>query len=442
MKKSILSIVTLTVLLGLVCLLGLSGCAGTVEESPQPPGESAPPAGQSPPDEAAAIRFAGFSAGDDNRDTMRDMLALFADAHPQINAVDESAGYGDYFTELAVQIGGGDAPDVFELNEDFNGFIDLDIIQPLGELAEVHGSDMGVYQEGLIKKFCTRSRQLMGLPFSFGTVMLVYNIDLFDEAGAAYPTDDWTWEDVLITAQQIAEPGEDIWGCYYAMDDFYEFYSKTAQNGGRILNKEGFTLDSPQNVEALQWMQDLVWVFRVMPTEAERGGRSEQDLFAAGRLGMFMADTGSFPDLRERCGDMRWGVAIEPGNVRKATRVSCNLLCVNTSTQAPDAAYTLAHFLSSDPGVARLRLDAQWELPPVSDPVLAEAYAGDTPPENKAAVQGSLSYSLNPLVPDHYGLLADILVPHLQSVRDNTAIPREALDAAQWEAEAQIDLPE
>lgn len=444
MKKNVTYTAALIVLLSLFCLMGLAGCADTGKENPGPAGESASPQGGAPADMPAEVRFAGFSAAAGNEQTQKNMLALFADAYPQITVIDESAGYVDYFTELAAEIGSGDAPDVFELDAAHIAvFSDCGAIQPLDEMASSRNSDLGIYQEGLLR-LCKNERQLVALPFSYHTVMLIYNMDLFDAAGVDYPNSDWVWNDVLLAAQKIAKPEEDLWGYYIDASNVDEFYAKATQNRGLSLHgvRTAFTINTSQNVETLQWIQDLIWVYQVMPTAAELAGRSEYDLFAARKLGMFLGDTGMFADLRERCSDIRWGVAIEPGNQRKATQVFCNGLCVNSVSEVPDAAYTLAYFLTSDPGIQGQRLEAGWDLPPVFDPVVMDAYVQDTPPANKAAVLGSIEYSVPPIVIEDIDLLAEILMPHLKAVRDNEEIPVDALDAAQAEAERRISLPQ
>ena len=141
--------------------------------------------------------------GESNGQTLKNMLDLFADAYPGISVVDESAGYGDYFAELAARIGSGDAPDVFELdNTNFIGFVRREAIAPLDGLAASFGADLGVYQTGLIDRICTSRDSVIALPFSYSSVVLIYNMDLFDGAGVEYPTGDWLWEDVLLAAQK------------------------------------------------------------------------------------------------------------------------------------------------------------------------------------------------------------------------------------------------
>lgn len=421
-----------------LCFAGLAGCAKNGEKKPEPAGT---PQSEAPSSEPVTLRFAGFSAGEENGQTLQGMLALFADAYPHITVIDESGAYGDYSTELDALIGSGSAPDVFELDyQDIMKYMDREAIAPLDEMAGGRGLD--IYRQGLVDRLCTARGSLMALPFSYSTEMLVYNMDLFNAAGLAYPTNDWVWNDLLLAAQKIAKPEEDVWGYYFDITDADAFCRKAYQNGDRFYSGKGeFTISNALNVETLQWMQDLIWVYHITPTETELNGRSAEDLFVSGRLGMFPGDARIFDDLRERCGDIRWGVAIEPGNIYKATRVSCNVLCVSSAADAPGAAYTLAHFLTGDPDVQGLRLDAGWDLPTVSDPAVMDAYAQDTPPANKAAVLDSTDYAFIPAGRPDLDLLAyEILTPHLIAVRENAVIPLEALNAAQAEAERQSAL--
>ncbi|MDX9809961.1 MAG: extracellular solute-binding protein, partial [Sphaerochaetaceae bacterium] len=80
-------------------------------------------AGQAEPG-VVTIRYANFSAGEHNAETLRKMVDLFMAKNPNIKVELESMGYGDnYWTSLITRIAGGDAPDAFELNmEQFLAF--------------------------------------------------------------------------------------------------------------------------------------------------------------------------------------------------------------------------------------------------------------------------------------------------------------------------------
>ena len=52
---------------------------------------------------------------------------------------------------------------------------------------------------------------MYGLPSDAQGFIFAYNKKMFDDAGVKYPTDDWTWDDVVSAAKEITKPGN-TWG--------------------------------------------------------------------------------------------------------------------------------------------------------------------------------------------------------------------------------------
>ncbi|MFQ9480465.1 MAG: extracellular solute-binding protein [Oscillospiraceae bacterium] len=44
---------------------------------------------------------------------------------------------------------------------------------------------------------------MYGVPKDKDTVCLVYNKEMFDQAGVAYPDENWTWDDLTEASQKI-----------------------------------------------------------------------------------------------------------------------------------------------------------------------------------------------------------------------------------------------
>lgn len=443
--------VTLLLVLLLVCFSAMGGCNksdnDTVESTslPKESSEDKEVVETSEPEiiETSEIIFSHFSAGDNNAETIGIMLDLFDEAYPNITVTDETTGYGEYFNNLVARFASGDAPDVFELNaENFSSFVTRDQVAPISSVVDGLGIDLSVYNQGLIDSFCSIDGELYSLPFSFSTVVMVYNMDMFDAASLDYPNSDWTIDDVLSAAQKMAKPEEDIWGISTELHHLWAFYKKAEWNGGGVISEDGssFVINSPENIETFQMLQDLVWVQHVMPTQDEFADRGNVDLFAENKLAMCDAGIWAFGEFNERCPDINWGICVEPGITQKGTAVYCNVLCVSASSENQDAATSLANFLCSDPQVAQLRLDAQWELPGVADPSVMESFLQVTPPENKQAVLDSAEYAVAPPILKDFQILADIMGEHLEQLRDGLVTAEEALNAAQEDAEAQINL--
>ena len=93
----------------------------------------------------------------------------------------------------------------------------------------------------------------------YDTVVLFYNQDLFDQAGVAYPTADWTYDDAVAAGKEIMDKVPDVWGLYSPIQ-FWEFYKKAAQNGCEFFNEDmtEVLLDSPACVETVEKMVSFV----------------------------------------------------------------------------------------------------------------------------------------------------------------------------------------
>lgn len=392
-------------------------------------------------DGPVVLRYASFSAGEDNAETFNAMIAAYEEANPGVTIENESTGYGEHFTQLVTKIASGDAPDAFELNmENFLAYAIRGAIQPIDDAAKEAGVDLkGTYAPGVLDS-CSFDGETYAVPLMFSTVLMIYNMDLFDQAGASYPTNKWTWDDAMVAASKIADPANDIWGTFNPVQ-FWEFFKVTQQNGSGLMSPDGskFTINSAQNIETLEYMVSRIYDAKVMPTDTDMAGRGDWDMFVDGRMGMILTGVWAFTDFANRC-DFPWAVEVEPGNTDKATHFFANVGAVSRDTDNAVEAVKFLDFLASDPATVQMRLDAQWELPTVNDPAILEQYLAITPPENKEAVFESLDYAVKPPALEQFQELVEIVNPKLEQVRLGLLSPKEALDAAQAEAEAKIEL--
>lgn len=386
------------------------------------------------------IKFMNFSSADANAKYLEEMKKVFEEQNPDIRVNIETVGYGDYFTKLMTVVAGGNAPDAFELNyENFYTYAKKGVLLNLNDLVATSGFDTSVLNERALDAFSEGGVQY-GLPFSFSNVVLIYNKELFDKAGVEYPTDNWTWADELEAAKKIRALGPMIFGINQPIQ-FWEFYKMVQQNGGSILNedKTAFTLNSPQNVETLQFMVDRILKYNVMPNDAQMAGMGDWDLFSVERIGMIVTGTWSFSTFKEDC-DFEWDIAIEPGQKEKATHFFANGLAISKDSKNIEATFRWISFLSGSKEVARIRIEAGWELPAVTYPEIVELYKQTTPPASKEVVFKSLDYLVTPPVIEQFNEMADIVNRHLEAARYGDKTPQKALDDAQAELEKAIKL--
>ena len=423
--------------LALAALLVLSACgnAAAPAETTGAPAKPAETETQAPaPAEPVTITYCNFNSSGGNEETLAKMVVAFEAEHPNIKVEVETIGYDDYFTQMQTRVAGGTAPDCYELNiENFAAYANK------GQLAEISGVDVSGLNDTALNAFNVGGVQY-GLPESFSNVVLIYNKDLFDQAGVAYPTDDWTQDDLQAAAEAIRALGDDIYGIWQPIT-YNEFFKVVAQYGGALLNedKTAFTINSPENLKAAQTLVDRVLVSNVQPNAAQQGGMGDWDMFMSGRLGMIPTGIWAFQTFTDGC-DFDWDIVVEPGSTQKATHFFSNCVVMNPETKHPEEVAQWLAWLTASTTSADIRLEAGWDLPALKDLGALSSYLEITPPDNREAVFKSLDYLVMPPVIEDYALMSDIITQKLAAAAEGTITAQEALDQAQAECEAQIKL--
>ena len=389
---------------------------------------------EQPAAEPVTITYCNFNSSGGNEETLAKMVAAFEEEYPNIRVDVETIGYDDYFTQMQTRVAGGTAPDCYELNiENFAAYANK------GLLSEISGVDVSGLNDTALNAFNVNGKQY-GLPGSFSNVVLIYNKDLFDQAGVDYPTDDWTQDELQAAAEAIRALGDDIFGIWQPIT-YNEFFKVVAQYGGALLNedKTEFTINSEENLKAAAALIDRVLVSNVQPNAAQQGGMGDWDMFMSGRLGMIPTGIWAFQTFTDGC-DFSWDIVVEPGSTQKATHFFSNCVVMNPETQHPEEVATWLAWLTASTASADIRLEAGWDLPALKNLDALQSYLDITPPDNREAVFKSLDYLVMPPVIEDYALMSDIITQKLAAAAEGTITVQEALDQAQAECEAQINL--
>lgn len=381
--------------------------------------------------EPVTLTYAHFSGAGDQEAALKKMIEVFETKNPDIKIDLQITGYEDYFTKLATTVGGGNAPDVFEMN--MENYLSYMLRGACADLTGMINTEN--YSEGTLAAVSSDGK-LYAVPMSFSTCLLFYNKDLFDQAGVSYPTDDWTWADIQAAAEKITALGEDIWGIYQPIT-YNEFYKSVKSNNSSLLTDDysAFTLNTPENVAVLDAMISRVrGENRVMPTQEDMAGRGDWDLFSEGKLGMVITGIWAFSAFTERC-NFNWDVAVEPGYAEKSTFFFANVNCVSPSSDKKEAAAKFIDAMGSDPDIVQIRLDASWELPTIADQSKLTQYLEVTPPANRKAVFDSMDYAAAPPALLEQGAVSEIINNTFSTLEMNDLTAQEALDMIQAELE-------
>jgi ABC-type glycerol-3-phosphate transport system substrate-binding protein len=187
-----------------------------------------------------------------------------------------------------------------EANVFYTYFGELDQVLEAGQ-----GTDITAYvntktvplwnsiQPGM-KEAVTAGTGLYGLPYANYTQGLIYNRQLFQEAGLNPNDPPTTWAQLEADATAITKLGHGIWGYgdYSAGNNGgWHFSSEVDAEGGTMTNAAGTaaTFDSPQGVAVLQALHTLRFTDKAMSPDQGLVWGQLQEQFAAGKLGMYIA---------------------------------------------------------------------------------------------------------------------------------------------------------
>lgn len=372
---------------------------------------------------------------------MADMVQAFNDAHP--NIVVEHVYTGDYDPteqKILTAIHAGNPPDVFlTILSAMRSFLALDALLDITDWAKKDG----IYDDfhpALLGTAMDKGR-LYGLPFQSSTAMLYWNKDAFKEAGLDPEKAPSTWDEMHEYSKKLTKrSGNDAerWGVTIGggWHDWL-FESFVRQNGYVFWQPDKVAFNAPQAVEALELWSALANKDRVMPRHSTWGSSSAD--FVAGRTAMLYHTTGIMTFVKNSA-KFPFGAAFMPKKTQYGSVIGGGPLWI--SKKIPDerkrAAYTFANWMTSTKNTTRWGLatgyvparKSAWELPEV------KKYLQETPGMRTAWDQ--LEYAGAFLQVPQYQKVREILKSSLDSVLDDKAKPKEALDKATEMANAEI----
>lgn len=207
--------------------------------------------------------------------------------------------------------------------------------------------------------------KLWGLAAEIWFSFLFLNLDMFEEAGVAVPTNDWTWDDFLETASQLTK-GEGIEKQYGAASLSGWWHQMVWAWGGEVLNAEETTCVADQEPapQAIQWTADLTLVHGVAPNAEELADQNETALFETGRVGMFERANWYLSEADDKF-QGNWTVVANPvGPGGRASVVQGANYAIFKETAHPDAAWQLLFDMSVGNG-QQIILQETGNFPPV-----------------------------------------------------------------------------
>jgi multiple sugar transport system substrate-binding protein len=240
--------------------------------------------------DAIVLRVANWSgAGDDSEfeQTIRGIYEEFERRNPGVEIRVEGIPDG-YVSKVILSFVAGTEPDVMLLDASSAAiFIDNGVLADLTPMmAADEDFDLDDFFPNVVD-IARRGESVYAIPNDFTPMVMYYNKRLFDRAGVSYPKAGWSFEEFRKTARVLTVPGEQ-YGFSFA-NWMPGWIMWLWNNGGDVIDptlpRASGVLDSPQNVETLSFLRDVIKVDRSAPSLGEAASMGV-DLFANGQAAM------------------------------------------------------------------------------------------------------------------------------------------------------------
>ena len=289
--------------------------------------------------------------------------------------------------------------------------------------------------------------KVLGIPALVDNLAVVYNKDVFKQAGVAEPTADWTWDDLRAAAKAVTDPANKIFGLAFPADGsettVWEYEAMLWEAGGDILNSDNTkaVFNEAGGVRALSMLQGMQQDGSLYLDFHPDAGKSE-NLFNSGNIGMIITgpwDLSGFPDAN-------YGVQVMPsfdaGGNHETIAGPDNWVIFDNGTDRVNASWEFLQYLASPDVILQDSL-ATAHLPTRAS---VEQMPGFSEFDTKFPGVGDFAANLSnvkkarPQIPQ-YPQVSGFLGQAVVSVLLGQAEPQAALDAAAQQSDGVLAIP-
>lgn len=268
------------------------------------------------------------------------------DVEVELTAIPEK---DDHLTRLATSFASGEPPDVFLVNyREYSQFVPRGAIEPFANYTKDR-IDLANYYPQPIEAF-TYDGTLQCMPQNISSLVVYYNVDLFEKAGLKPPKEGWSWEEFRQTAIALTDGKVHGLGVEPQIIRAAPF---VWSNGGEIVDDDDapttFTLDTREAREALEYLVGLVREDGVVPSEEDVAAEDLETRFMTNKLGMILSSRRDTPAFREVQG-LNFDVAPLPVAKEPAGILHSDAYCIAAETEHKEEAADLIAFVVGEDG--------------------------------------------------------------------------------------------
>jgi multiple sugar transport system substrate-binding protein len=249
---------------------------------------------------------------DTEGEAFKGMIAQYQKDHPDVKINELYSSSDLVLQKVLTAVRGGSAPDVAYMFGSWSPNI-AQIPQVVDMKDEVSQPDWkwdDFYPSE--REAATVGDKVVGVPALVDNLAIVYNKQLFAEAGVAPPTPEWTWDDFRSAAAKLTDPAKGQYGWLLpadgSEDTVWHYLPMLWEAGGDLLSpdKSHAAFNSDAGVRALTTLQQMAVTDKslYLDTTNENGPK----LMNSGKIGMLVTGPWDLSQLS----DIQYGVQVMP----------------------------------------------------------------------------------------------------------------------------------
>lgn len=246
------------------------------------------------------------------------IAAEYAKVNPNVKLVIETFPINGYYDKAVTSILGGTPPDVLDMDAFMiASAAGIGLLQPWD--AYIKNLDSKDFAQAIWNAGVLDSK-VYAIPNRGSSIVIYYNKTLFDKAGLPYPTENWTYDEMLAMAKKMTIPGQQYGlGIAASLSDpanvMTGFASMLWAFGGDFLDPSRKTciINQPAGVKAITFWSELYTKNKVVPEGTPNYSTTKdlQPMFINDKVAMiFQASQGI--DIFNAEKNLKWGLQIPP----------------------------------------------------------------------------------------------------------------------------------
>lgn len=281
----------------------------------------------------------------------QELIDQFEEQNPDIHVEMQLTPWDQYWTKFDAAAGANQAADVFFMNIWVPKYAEAGVLEPLDEYMEKDHFDFSQYTPSVIENGMYHEVHYT-VPKGTDSLAVMINTELFEKYGVAEPENDWTWDEMLATCEELKtgmeEAGDSAVPMTFILNSSNGSWCPVMyQFGGKEYNEDGTSaFASEGSVAGIQALVDMIDKGYIHDYQTISDTPAEE-LFISGQAGMLYLPTFSAQKI-EQAG-MEHVKLIQLPTAKSQSFIAANMhYGMNSASEHKEEAWRFMQYLASE----------------------------------------------------------------------------------------------